>query len=700
VKDIEWVLERNAANRAAASAGRNANRKKKDQRTAWVAIFNAFKDHLPSYVQDVDKTQAEFATDAWIKIYEKYRPSDLAAATDLIADLEDAIIFNGEIEEYVKKIKHLKERLAALGHPQDELLICRNIYNSILAYSSTTHDSMEAQWGNWIMTLKMNAPNRTLSLNLIETQGKEYNRHLTSAKKDAKKYQKTSTGGLANFNAYHAGEGKPKCSYCGGPHRFPDGCDKAKYDQRKREESRGRSRERDFNRSRSQDRNGSRGAGRGGSRPRSTSRGRSGSRGRTKACYSCGDPFHLSPDCPYRDKIKDFVESLKRQKTGSHGAYNATDRLRFSDRTRDSSRDRSRSRNRSRSRDRYREDKKRSLSRDRPERKPAALIALSEWSKQQNFVPMSASFKPYAGVHVTSSLGKRRLREDDNMPTLNFQDLDDANAINCDITKWNTDNDDCDDDVPILDCDDSDDESLGEAPCDDGRQSYNAHLAALPSRTLSIRPLVWEDGNGFNIDEQFSDAASIPFWNYSPNREAITHPAFPSRPCARALAAYKASGKRSQRPNSFNKARADDEHWMIVDSGCNNHYIARSDFLYRTENIDTKVTGIGDNTVHATKKGIFAGVLTDDRGDSVDFESWALYMPQSTVSLFSVVQAAFGDNHVIHEGHPVRGRHGLWIPQTNQFIPFTFCEESGLFWVPVHRRAQEPVTFLNTAPRV
>jgi len=679
VKDIEWVLIRDDLTRAAACVGRNAVRKKKDQRTGWVAIFNAFKDHIPSYVQDVDKTQAEFATDVWKKIYEKYRPSDLAAATDLIADLEDAIVFNGEIEEYIKKIKLLKDRLAALNHPQDELLICRNIYNSILAYASVQHDAMERQWGSWIMTLKMNAPANVLSLQLIEDQGKEYVRHLKSAKKDAEKYKKSSTGGLANFSAYSATDGRPTCSYCNGPHQF-NSCEKYKYDQRKREEQRGRSRERDF-RERSNSRGRDRGRktdrpDRGGSRPRSFSRGRSNERGRSnsrgrtnssRSCYSCGDPSHLSPDCPFREQIKDFIEGLKRQKKNG-GAYNATDRVSFSDRKRD------RSRSRSHSHSRCQADRRRSIERDAPPRKPAALMALSEWTKQNNFVPMSASFKPYAGVHIALVLGKRRLREDENVPQLSYQNFEPT--------------------MPDIFG------SPSEIPCcetDDDEDFIEETKISEPTPTvhrLSIRPLVWEDPNGQVIDEQFSDAANLPFWNYrtSPSRNSITDPDFPTRPNAIAFKVMNAG-----KPDSFSKAQHEDEHFMIVDSGCNNHYLARRDFLYRTENIDTRITGIGNNSVTATCRGIFAGRMTDDRGHDVDFESWGLFMPSSSVSLFSVVQAAFGGNHVVHEGHPVHGRHGMFFPSTNQFIPFEFCEETGLFWVRVRQREQEPVVFNSSS---
>ena len=135
----------------------------------------------------------------------------------------------------------------------------------------------------------------------------------------------------------------------------------------------------------------------------------------------------------------------------------------------------------------------------------------------------------------------------------------------------------------------------------------------------------------------------------------------------------------------------DDVHWMIVDSGCNRHYLCRLDFLFRVATINVPIRGIGDNVVTATKEGLFMGffrydkVLGDTNSRWGSFSSFGLYVANSSVSLFSISQATMsGDNTVVHEGTPDSGKHGMYTK--GGFIPFHFCFETQLWWMPILKR--------------
>ena len=135
--------------------------------------------------------------------------------------------------------------------------------------------------------------------------------------------------------------------------------------------------------------------------------------------------------------------------------------------------------------------------------------------------------------------------------------------------------------------------------------------------------------------------------------------------------------------DSFSRARSADEHWFIVDSGSNRHICADERFIHRGEIMNSSITGIGDHAVKATAHGPMLGKITDVKGNLHDILSWCMFVPTSRMSLFSVIQAVLAGNTVIHEGDPKHGKHGILLRDKGQFIPFTWCPEAGLFWLPM-----------------
>ncbi len=157
---------------------------------------------------------------------------------------------------------------------------------------------------------------------------------------------------------------------------------------------------------------------------------------------------------------------------------------------------------------------------------------------------------------------------------------------------------------------------------------------------------------------------------------------FPTRPNQAAYTAQE-KGPNTRREDA-------DTHWMIVDSGCNRHYLCRAEFLLRTAEIRMPIRGIGDNVVYASREGIFMGYFQrrDERKRTswVPFTSFGLFVENSNVSLFSVSQATMtGENTIVHEGKPDTGKHGMFTAD-GSFIPFHFCSDTQLWWIPIRKR--------------
>jgi hypothetical protein len=176
---------------------------------------------------------------------------------------------------------------------------------------------------------------------------------------------------------------------------------------------------------------------------------------------------------------------------------------------------------------------------------------------------------------------------------------------------------------------------------------------------------------------------------------AVCNDGFPTRPNANAYKAYINRKRDSEKVrtgprSSFSHVDHADEHWVIVDSGANKHYIARRDLLSRVEDINVNIVGIGDNKVTATAQGLFTGELFTKSGVTVPFDSFAYFIPNAKVSLFSVPQANWGSNDVTHLGTPAKGKHGLTLA-SGEYIPFEFCHETGLYWMKIRKASAKAV---------
>eukprot|EP00961_Rhodomonas_salina_P016173 217643-Rhodomonas_salina.1 len=139
---------------------------------------------------------------------------------------------------------------------------------------------------------------------------------------------------------------------------------------------------------------------------------------------------------------------------------------------------------------------------------------------------------------------------------------------------------------------------------------------------------------------------------------------------------------------------------MIVDSGCNRHYLCVLGFLFRVADINTPIRGIGDNVVYATKEGLFMGYFRYEDNQWHDFSSFGMFVENGAVSLFSISQATMsGENTVVHEGKPDSGKHGMYTA-SGDFIPFQFCYETQLWWIPILRRREGETSCFNAAAHV
>lgn len=591
------------------------------QKTLYIALHNAFKDTLPSYVNYPDRSLPHFATDLWKKIYHKMRPDDAISAHDLILQLNHATVFKGEMNEYIQKIRRLAERLANLGHAQSELVICSNIHSSILQFSSTATDELDRGWGPFISTLLIQAPGHVLTLDLIQRHGVLHERQLESAR--GLRQMQHSFGLLAN----------PMCSYCNGPHTFtPVNCEKYRYDRKKRAEERGRSQSRDRERSEGRDykrrRTSSREPSRGRSRtprdgrPRSRTpsqpryRGRSSSRdrgprvdfgktphhgGEKRRCWNCNSERHLSKDCPFNGGSHGGPRDKSRSKSRDRAGKAYTGREGEPKKREGEHKQRSQERRRSKTPETR--DKSRHSPHPYPRPSSTSLLALDAWSRQQGYEPIGMMAR-------TAVEGESRDNDDGTLSAVVLNPRSHLSNISLKLNDWR---------LPTM-------------PCQGARFATGCFKSAL-------------------VDK-----------------------------------------------DSFTRSSDPLEHHFIVDSGCNRHLVADERFIHRGELIQSSIRGLGD-TVTATAQGPLLATMTDAAGRRRDILSWGLFIPDSRVSLFSVIQALLAGNHVVHEGNPATGRHGLFIPSANSFIPFIWCPTSGLFWIRLRIVDPGPVALHGDASR-
>ena len=626
-RGIEYTLIQDTQRRDMESAHLFPMQKRQDQRTLYSLLHHIFHKELPSYVNYPDKGNPTFATDMWGEICKKVHPSDTLSARDYINQLQAAIVFKGEIEEYMKKIRRISDKLASLGHRQSDLLIVSQIHSAILNYAARASDPLQQQWANFIATLQINAPNSVLTMDLIEKHGVLYQRQIA--------HNASAVVHEQGIYALTAQSGDKKCSYCGGGHRFSrDTCEKWKYDKKHRGEERGRQQQRHFDvnhRSKSPYRSNSRGKspGRRFNRGHSSSRSRSrsGSRGKVRfssnrdsqgrnnsdryrskspqqRCWNCGSPHHLKPACPF--PVKKDYENNERQ-----------------DRWRD----------RSRSRDRDKHIK----SRDHRSYH-ARLSSPSEKERGNSVVSQPEEQK------TSSILKNQQPRPDSPHPSA----TPDASSF-LQLAEW--------------------------AKSQSFRPFACPAIAGEPENitadgTTSIPRLISADVRPFP-------------------RINITAGPYPRQPSPSAYLTD-GSGPPSRSPNSFNMSRNPMEHHFIVDSGSNRHLVADERFIVRGELVSVQVNGLGDS-IRATAQGPILARLRDSRNNRHDFLSWGLFIPTSDISIFSTIQALLAGNHIIHEGNPETGCHGLYIPSRQTFIPFTWDPVTTLFWIKMEPIPEPPL---------
>ena len=128
----------------------------------------------------------------------------------------------------------------------------------------------------------------------------------------------------------------------------------------------------------------------------------------------------------------------------------------------------------------------------------------------------------------------------------------------------------------------------------------------------------------------------------------------------------------------------DDVMWMVVDSGANRHYVCSEDFLTKLHPSHSMVYGVGKTKVQTKSKGMLRGVVRTATS-TMPIEAQASCVPEADVSLFSVPMASRQGHSVVFEGEPDSGRHGMYVKGTDVWIPFTWDEGTGLWWLQVDK---------------
>jgi hypothetical protein len=61
--------------------------------------------------------------------------------------------------------------------------------------------------------------------------------------------------------------------------------------------------------------------------------------------------------------------------------------------------------------------------------------------------------------------------------------------------------------------------------------------------------------------------------------------------------------------------------------------------------------------------------------------SMGTYVPDTSISLFSISRASIAGHTIIHHGPPDTGMHGMFINGTDDFVPFVWDPETRLWWI-------------------
>ncbi len=644
-RSIEYTLDRNDAARLnyCLTTGINPDQIARGQKTLFIALHHAFKDSMPSYVNYPDKSNMFWASNMWSEIYSKVKPEDAISAQDLIIQLSQATIFKGEVDEYIKRIRGLMDKLRSMGHPQSELLLVANIQASILEFAAKASDPHDKQWGDFCSSLVMNAPHQTVTLDLIEQYGTIRQRTIDSLR------QRQHNTGIPY--ALHA---SLYCSYCDSPSHSFANCEKYRYDKKRQHEARGRSQERQFDhhkRSTSRSRSQGRSQSHQGDKSHSHSRSRDKSKRHSKSPYrgNSRSPGRHSSQTRFSPHTRFNSKSPRRDSSGKGGCFKCGSPNHWAKNCTFSGgpssgnhHKRDRSRSHSNDRDRGR-DKRRSYIADAsittdpqavsqqqhdahpgdrsqsphpfPRSSTTSLLALDAWSRQQSFNPVSM------------------------MAHHQFSGQSHPQIV-----------------APVT------------GPLQQTAESTTLTVRPLISpNNPVIKPTTWLSNIDLNVKDHH----------------------FPQGP---GLHAYSATGASRGQSSPFT-SRNNFDQFFIVDSGSNRHITCDERFIHRGEIIRHSIQGLGSQ-ITATAQGPLIAQVFDKNGQPQDIISWALYIPDSRVSLFSVVQALLAGNQVVHEGDPATGRHGLYIPSTRAFIPFIWDPEAGLFWIRLRAIQHRPAAMI------
>jgi len=139
--------------------------------------------------------------------------------------------------------------------------------------------------------------------------------------------------------------------------------------------------------------------------------------------------------------------------------------------------------------------------------------------------------------------------------------------------------------------------------------------------------------------------------------------------------------------------------WFIVDSGANVHLVNDSNIIDNPTNAEITVQGISD-AVESSICGKLIGNIIGDEGSNVSVTLDVTHIATLPFNLFSVSSAIRLGHEVVHAGPPDSGRHGLYLINNQSgdrvFVPFVWCEDSCLWWLPIHYSQQHPS--LNAKP--
>jgi hypothetical protein len=129
----------------------------------------------------------------------------------------------------------------------------------------------------------------------------------------------------------------------------------------------------------------------------------------------------------------------------------------------------------------------------------------------------------------------------------------------------------------------------------------------------------------------------------------------------------------------------DDTHWMCIDTGANMHFISRRAVLSNHRPSSVVVTTLGPEPIQADFDGDVTGYFEDENEKRHRVFSEGTFLSGTRLSLFSGSRATAAGHTIIFEDRK-SGKSGIILASGGEFIPFTYCPETRLWWIPLHRR--------------